>query len=347
MSKLGPWRGLALDDTQRDIARTLDNFAESRDLDLADDPDKIESVVSELAALGLWTLGSSESSGGGGAELSLVAVVLERLGRHCPALGWASVQTSVGADVLAALGQDEDLISDLHHGKSAVAIVDSRHPHVTMNLHEAAITGEVARIDAAHESPWLLILVEGDRAALIPPSSSVFTPVRRTGLAGALTRSVTFEQHGVHILDKVSADKINARLDTGIGAVAVGIAGQALDETLEYTSSRVQFGNPLTHLPTMRASLLDQFAKVTVSLSNTLNPVHEPAAAHAAASVALESAVQCAAAALQAHGGYGYLTEYPAERRLRDAISLRAASANQARAAALGKSLVGLEPTAK
>lgn len=345
MSTFGPWRGLVLDDTQRDIARTLDEFAASRDLNVAPEPDKIEAIVSELAALGLWTLGSSESAGGGGAELPLVAVVLERLGRHCPALGWASIQASVGADVLASSGQDQDLVSDVLHGRSAVAIADIRHPQVSLMVDGSLMSGDIARVDAAHETPWLIVLLDQDRAALVPPSGVIFDGVRTTGLDASLTRSVRCEEVDVHILQNVDTDEVNARLDAGLTAVAAGIAGQAIDEAFAYVSDRVQFGNPLTHLATMQSNLLEQSEKVTVSLHNAMNPALDAAAAHASAALALESAVHVAAAALQAHGGYGFLTEYSAEQRLRDAVSLRAASGNQARATGLRRSLVGLDAT--
>ena len=48
------------------------------------------------------------------------------------------------------------------------------------------------------------------------------------------------------------------------------------------------------------------------------------------------------AAALQSHGGYGYLTEYPVERMLRDAVSLRAACGVHASAVPTGRLLASL-----
>jgi hypothetical protein len=57
---------------------------------------------------------------------------------------------------------------------------------------------------------------------------------------------------------------------------------------------------------------------------------------------ACDRAIEVAAAALQSFGGYGYLAEYPAERYLRDAVSLRAAADPQGMASSTADSLVGV-----
>uniref|UniRef100_UPI0010415488 acyl-CoA dehydrogenase family protein n=1 Tax=Actinomadura roseirufa TaxID=2094049 RepID=UPI0010415488 len=187
------WLGPVLDDDQRDLASMLDALAAGRGtvLDGGDpDPAIVAGLTAELADLGVWTLGTSEASGGGGADRITTAVALERLGRSWPALGWAAVQAHAAVDLLSGDGRASDLVASLHEARAAVAVVDAGTARVRLSWRDGVLAGSVDRIDAAAESPYLLVLDGDDRALLVPPQAMTATPLRRTGLGGAFTRSV-------------------------------------------------------------------------------------------------------------------------------------------------------------
>ncbi|WP_214104774.1 acyl-CoA dehydrogenase family protein [Acrocarpospora catenulata] len=333
------WYGPALGEDERDLARLLDTVAADRETPLTDDPALVAELVGELAALGVWTVAADEAHGGGGAGRAAAVVVWERLGRHWPALGWASVQAHAALAALAVAGADGaaggigaagatgalDLAGGLHKGTEAVAVVDLAAPHARLDVAAGTARGRVARVDAAHPAPHLLLLRDG-QCLLVRAQAVRYAPVARTGLDGALTRSAEIDGPCAELTGAPAGD-VRAILRLGGAAVAAGIAGAAADAAVAYTRERRQFGGPLIDLPTVRRSVADQKSWVRTTLAAVCGADESPLAAAALLRHAADGAIEVAAAALQAHGGYGYLTEYPVERHLRDAVSLRAATA--------------------
>ncbi|TCI96387.1 acyl-CoA dehydrogenase family protein [Aeromicrobium sp. IC_218] len=343
MSRHGP----TLEREQDALAGVLDDLGASRPA-VGDDPSAVAALVGELAAMGVWTVGVAEGLGGGGADSRTTGVALERLGRHWPALGWASVQAHAAATVLGGVPEHAELGEQLHAGAASVAVVEADAPHVRLRRTDG-LQGEVDRVDAAAESPWLLVLDGDADALLVAPDGMTVEPVRTTGLAGALTRSmrVAAGPGDVAELSGLDLGAVRARLWLGVAAVAAGLAGAAADAALAYASDRRQFGDTLTALPTVRQSLLTQAGRAATGVASALSGERAPVDAHAAAREACEAAVDVAAAALQSHGGYGYLVEYPAERMLRDAVSLRAATGVHPAAVPVARAHAGLptDPT--
>jgi alkylation response protein AidB-like acyl-CoA dehydrogenase len=337
------WLGPPLDEDQSDLVAMLGAFATDRDGQLADDEATVGALVRDLTELGVWTVGSDEAHGGGGADHVTTCLVLEQLGRHWPALGWASAQSHATLEMLGGDHVAAELVAGLHTGEVLMAVVDATAPHVDLDFGPGSVTGVVHRVDAAHAAPHLLVLGGPDGAVLVSPDGYTSgETLRRTGLAGALTRALSVDAtaDAVTPVDETRACRARATLWSGAAAVAAGIAGAALDDALEYTAGRHQFGAPLTSLPVVRQSLLDQASSVAVTLRALLAPAGDALQAWAVLRSATESAIDVTAAALQAHGGYGYLEEYPTERRLRDAVSLRAATGVQSAAIPCGSKLV-------
>jgi alkylation response protein AidB-like acyl-CoA dehydrogenase len=323
------WLGPELDADQRGLLEMLDALIADRDADLTDDPAQVRALHKELGELGVWTLGAAEEHGGGGADRTMTTVALERLGRRWPALGLASVHAHAAADVLGPAGYAE-LVARLHTGDAIVAVVDATAEHVVLNRHGDAVTGHVDRVDVGGAPDQLIVLTGDDTALLVGAPALTTGPVlRRTGLGGARTVPLTVEGtvgRSVHELDGIDGTGVRTRLWLGVAAVAAGIAGGAAEGAAVYAADRHQFGGPIAELPTVRRSLLVQTCRATVALGAVLaaDP-RSTVAGCAALTEACDAAVDVAAASLQIHGGYGYLTDYPAERHVRDAVSLRAA----------------------
>jgi alkylation response protein AidB-like acyl-CoA dehydrogenase len=313
-----------LDDDGQGLRDMLDAFGAAHPAALEDGPEVAERVAA-LAELGVWTLGTPEALGGGGAPAALTALTFERLGRTWPALGWAAVQAHAAVEALGADTRFADVVAGLHAATAAVAVVDMRSTRAHLEWNGSNVHGTVDRVDVAAEHPHLL-LIDGDTAVFVSAESLTPAPVGRTGLGGAFTRELTVATTTAAILTDVDGDAAAVRLRLGAAAVAAGLAGAAADAALGYAGDRIQFGGPLTALPTVRRTLLDQTASAITAVSGAVAAAPDPVAAFAAARHACDVAVDVAASALQSHGGYGYLAEYGAERRLRDAVSLRAAA---------------------
>ena len=112
----------------------------------------------------------------------------------------------------------------------------------------------------------------------------------------------------------------------GLGALALGIAEGALEQCLEYTATRRQFGKPIATFQGVHFALADMATEIAAAthlvyhaawLKQTGRPFKQEAAM--AKLFASELAMRATTKAVQLHGGPGYTTDYPVERMMRDA----------------------------
>jgi butyryl-CoA dehydrogenase len=112
----------------------------------------------------------------------------------------------------------------------------------------------------------------------------------------------------------------------GIGAQALGIAQGAIDETVPYVTTRVQFGKRLSQFQNTQFELADMQTKVDaarllVYRAACAKDAGEPYSQLAAMAklYASETASDVTRRCVQLFGGYGFIREYPMERMMRDA----------------------------
>ncbi|RZL09209.1 MAG: acyl-CoA dehydrogenase [Rubrivivax sp.] len=112
----------------------------------------------------------------------------------------------------------------------------------------------------------------------------------------------------------------------GIAAQAVGIARAALEAATRYASERVQFDKPIAEHQAIGHLLADMqtrlsAARLLVHHAARLRTAGVPCIAEASQAklFASEAAEWICSKAIQVHGGYGYLQDYPVERHYRDA----------------------------
>ncbi|WP_315118630.1 acyl-CoA dehydrogenase [uncultured Clostridium sp.] len=112
----------------------------------------------------------------------------------------------------------------------------------------------------------------------------------------------------------------------GISAQSLGIAEGAMEETIKYLKERAQFGKPLIKFQGLQWYLAEMEAKIDASrllvykvsyLKDSGKPFTKEAAV--AKLFASETAMFVTHKAVQLHGGYGFMTDYPLERMMRDA----------------------------
>ncbi len=112
----------------------------------------------------------------------------------------------------------------------------------------------------------------------------------------------------------------------GIGSMAVGIAQGAFEESVKYAKERIQFDKPIAEHQAIQFMLADmatriEAARTLVRRAAWLKDQGKPFKKEAAMAklYASETSSFVTNKAVQVHGGYGYIADYPVERMLRDA----------------------------
>ena len=157
----------------------------------------------------------------------------------------------------------------------------------------------------------------------------------KMGIRGSTTAELAFADARVSDANRVGelgdgwdlAMKTFERSRPGIAAQAVGIAQGALDVATRYASERRQFGKPIGEHQMVGAMLADMATRTeaarqllwTAAEHIESGDPHAPRWAAMSKLFAGDTAMAVTTDAVQVLGGYGYTTEYPVERMMRDA----------------------------
>ena len=166
------------------------------------------------------------------------------------------------------------------------------------------------------------------------PGLSFGKKERKMGWNSQPTAQVIFEDCRVPIANRIGAEGEGFRiammgLDGGrinIGACSVGTARAALDEAMAYVSDRKQFGRAISEFQATQFKLADMATELEAArlmIRNAADALDKklPRATMLCAMAkrfASDVGFKIANDALQLHGGYGYLKDFPAERHVRD-----------------------------
>jgi len=142
-------------------------------------------------------------------------------------------------------------------------------------------------------------------------------------------------------------------LDSGrysVAAGCVGICQGCLDASIRYSKERRQFGRPIASFQLVQEMIADMAletdaARMLVWRAGYLNDIGKPNTTETSVAklFATEAAVRCANAAIQVHGGSGYVDDYPVERYLRDVrVTTLYEGTSQIQKLIIGRALTGV-----
>jgi alkylation response protein AidB-like acyl-CoA dehydrogenase len=314
-------------------------------------------VARKMAELGWYGLCIPEEYGGSGGSFFDATLFLEEFTRgQAPVGAYAVTLIVVGA--LNRFGSEEqkrDLLGRVAAGGTlAIAMSEPESGSDVASLKTSAVrdngewvlNGSKMWCSFAHKASHVLIVCrtertdnphEGMSMILVPHDAEGFTITPIETLGGEDTNEL-------HLNDvRVPEDALLGEAGGGwtqlmaglnnerviLGATALGLAQRAFDDALAYAKERRQFGRPVG---TFQA-LQHKFAEMATDLARTRLLVYWvarmtdeqpgrmlPQEASMAKLAATELAKRCALEGLQIMGGYGYATEYPMERHLRQAV---------------------------
>ncbi|AWW40646.1 MULTISPECIES: acyl-CoA dehydrogenase family protein [Streptomyces] len=197
-------------------------------------------------------------------------------------------------------------------------------------------------------------LVPGDAEGL-----SAAAPEKKMGMKGSPTAQVHLD--GVRVPDarRVGDEGQGfgialAALDSGrlgIAACAIGLAQAALDEAVDYAAGRRQFGRPIADFQGLRFMLADMATQIEAGralylAAARLRDAGRPFAKQAAMAKlhCTDTAMRVTTDAVQVLGGYGYTSDFPAERYMREAKVLQIVEGtNQIQRMVIARHLAGPE----
>ena len=158
-------------------------------------------------------------------------------------------------------------------------------------------------------------------------------PERKMGITSSGSVEIVFEDCSVPAANRLGGegDGFTIAMDTldggriGIAAQAVGISRAALDESLSYSKSREAFGRPIGDQQAIQWKLSNIATELEAARLLTYraawasdNQDRCSREASIAKLFASEACTRATKEAVQIHGGYGYIDEYPVERLFRD-----------------------------
>ncbi|HEX6122071.1 MAG TPA: acyl-CoA dehydrogenase family protein [Ktedonobacterales bacterium] len=161
------------------------------------------------------------------------------------------------------------------------------------------------------------------------PGYIIGNPYHKMGWRASDTRPLSFEDCQVPDENRLGDQgdgfqQFMSILDAGriaIAALSVGLAQACLDESLKYARERQQFGKPITSFQAIQFKLADMATEIELARNMYykaawLHMEQRPYTREASMAklFASETAKRCADQAVQIHGGYGFMDEYPVSR---------------------------------
>jgi alkylation response protein AidB-like acyl-CoA dehydrogenase len=316
-------------------------------------------LIPRMADLGLFGINIPQEYGGAGLDALGATIIIEEVARFDGALALIiASHNSLCAGHILSFGsetQKQKYLPSLASGKKlgAWALTEpssgsdaaALKTSATLDADHWILNGEKQFITQGSTAGVYVIMASTDRSqgkrgisAFIvereTPGLSVCKVENKLGVRASDTAALRMEAARVpkdNLLGALNGafDNLSRILQggrVGIGAMAVGIARGAFEEALKYAEERKQFGKSIAEFEAIQWMLADMAteidaARLLVQRAARLKDGGQPfsQAASEAKLYASEAAMRATTKAIQIHGGYGYLKDYPVERYFRDA----------------------------
>jgi short-chain 2-methylacyl-CoA dehydrogenase len=314
-------------------------------------------IVAKLGELGLMGIPYPAEHGGGGADTLSYALVVEELARIDSSVAiTVAAHTSLGTWPIYAFGSEEqkrEWMPKLTAGE-ALGAFGLTEPEAGSDAGNVRTTATLAdgrwRIDGAKQfitnagteiSGFVTITArtgEGEISNIVVPRGTpgyeIGAAYRKMGWNASDTRPLAFD--GCEVPEEsllgprgMGFKQFLQTLDGGrisVAAMGVGLAQGALDEALAYAKERQAFGKPIAKYQAIQAKLADLSTEIEAARLLTYKAAVEKDLGRnftlTAAQAKLKTgrlAVRATEEAVQIHGGYGFIEEYPVCRFYRDA----------------------------
>jgi len=313
-------------------------------------------LVAELAELGLMGLPIPEEYGGAGGDIVSYAIAIEELTRIDSSLAITmAAHTSLGTMPILLYGTEEQKrrwLPDLASGRRLAAFgltepdagSDAGATRTTAELRDGSwvVNGSKLFItNAGTDISWGVTITARTGTDEISnlvvengtPGYAISAPMKKLGWRASDTRELSFEDCAVPEGNLLGERGSGFRqflevLDGGrisVAAMGVGLAQGAYDLAYAYAKEREQFGKPISTFQAIRFKLADMATEIEAGRALVLKAAWlkdqgRPFAREAAMAKLYtgELSSRVAGAALQIHGGFGYMEESAISRLYRD-----------------------------
>ncbi|MEK9592172.1 MAG: acyl-CoA dehydrogenase family protein [Gammaproteobacteria bacterium] len=314
-------------------------------------------VIKAAGDLGFCGLYCPESAGGLGLSRLDSSIILEQLSMGCTSTTafisihnmatWMVTEfgpTELVEAIAPGLIAGEQLASYCLTEPGAGSDAASLRTQAVVDGDDYVINGSKMFISGAGDTDYLVTMLrtggpgpKGISCVVIPSGTEGIQfghNLHKMGWNSQPTREIVFDNVRVPIGHRLGEEgdgfKIAMKgLDGGrinIGTCSVGTAQAALNRAKSYMSERQQFGEPLSNFQALQFKLADMATELVAARQMIRMAASRVDAGHSEATVYAAMAKQFATdvgfkvcnEALQIHGGYGYMQEYPLERHIRD-----------------------------
>ncbi|MEZ2309578.1 acyl-CoA dehydrogenase family protein [Paraburkholderia sp. SIMBA_055] len=315
-------------------------------------------VHRQLAELGAYGVLVPEEYGGAGMDALALALILEEIAAGDGGTSTAiSVNNCPVCSILLSYGNDaqkRDWLTPLARGEmlGAFCLTEPQAGSDASALRTTAtrdgdayvLNGVKQFITSGKNANVAIVMAVTDKAAgkrgisafIVPTDSKGYVVARleeKLGQHSSDTAQIIFEDCRVPAANLIGAEGEGYRIALsgleggriGIAAQSVGMARAAFEAALSYAKERESFGQPLFSHQAVQFRLADmatqlEAARQLIWHAASLKDAGQPCLTEAAMAklFASEAAERICSAALQIHGGYGYLSDFPVERIYRD-----------------------------
>jgi butyryl-CoA dehydrogenase len=351
-----------LTEMQKLFQKTIREFCEKEIKPLASKIDKEEYVpwdlYKKMGQMGLMGMTVPQKYGGAGIDRVSYMIALEEISRVCGSTGiTVEAHNSLGVGHIYEKGNDAQrkkylprllngegiaawALTEPNAGSDAAggqttAVLDGAE-WVLNGTKQFITSGDIAEVTTVMAMTDKSKGAKGISAFIVEKDTSGFKVGQledKLGLRGSHTAELILEDCripkenllGEKDMGFIGAMNILDRGRTAIGAMSVGIARAALEDSIEYSKQRQQFGRPIGKFQAIQWKIADMAteidaARLLVYRAAFLEDQNVRFSKEAAMAklFASEMAMRTTRNAIQIFGGYGYTREYPLERYFRD-----------------------------